>query len=182
MTRVILNGNVKGLRGQTGNLVFRQLPDGTTVMSQGQPKKNSRQKKRAKLKRSEGQKEHNNRFQEAAWYASAAAKAEPLYAELAAVTPTWTAYNHALHDWFHAPQIGCLAQEAGYILVEASDDVLVMTVKVTILDNGGCVLEAGEATRREGDWWEFASPIIGKTVIAEARDLPGNVTKLVLEL
>jgi len=67
-------------------------------------------------------------------------------------------------------------------VVEASDDVLVSRVQITILDNGGCVLAAGEATRREGDWWEFISPVIGKTVIAEARDLPGNVTKLVLEL
>ena len=182
MTRVILNGNVKGLRGKTGNLVFRQLPDGTTVMSQGQPKKNSRQKKRAKLKRSEHQKEHNNRFQEATFYARAAAKTEPLYAELAALTPTWTAYNHALHDWFHAPQIGCLAQEEGYILVEATDDVLVTGVQIRILDDEGCVLAAGEALRREGDWWEFVSPVVGKTVIAEARDLPGNVTTLVLEL
>jgi len=182
MTRVILNGTVKALRGKTGNLVFRELPDGTTVMGQGPRKKNSRQKKRARERRSPAQKAHNNRFQEATWYASQAAKTEPLYAELAALTPTWTAYNHALHDWFHPPQIGCLAQEDGYILVEASDDVLVTGVQIRILDDEGCVLAAGEALRREGDWWEFVSPVAGKTVVAEARDLPGNVTKLVLEL
>ena len=182
MTRVTLNGTVKGLRGKIGNLIFRQLPDGTTVMSQGQSKMNSRQKRRANEKRSERQKEHNNRFQEATFYARPAAKTEPLYAELAAVTPTWTAYNHALHDWFHAPQIGCLAQEDGYILVAASDDVLVTRVQIKILDDEGRVLEAGEAVHKEGDWWEFVSPAVGTTVIAEARDLPGNVTKLVLEL
>lgn len=60
--------------------------------------------------------------------------------------------------------------------------MLVTRVKVTILDGAGCVLAAGEAVRREGDWWEFVSPAVGKTVITEARDLPGNVTKLVLEL
>jgi hypothetical protein len=182
MTRVILNGTVKALRGKTGNLVFRELPDGTTVMSQGQPKKNRREKRRAKERRSERQTAHNERFQEAVFYARAAAKTEPVYAERAAVTPTWTAYNHAMYDWFHPPQIGCLAQEEGYILVEASDDVLVTKVKVSILDDEGCVLEAGEAVRTQGDWWEFVSPAVGKTVIAEARDLPGNVTKLVLEL
>ena len=182
MTRVILNGTVKALRGKTGNLVFRELPDGTTVMGQGPRKKNSRQKRRAKEKRSERQKEHNNRFQEATWYASQAAKTEPVYAERAAVTPMWTAYNHALSDWFHAPQIGCLAQEPGCILVEATDDVLVTRVKVTILDAEGCILEKGEAVRTEGDWWEFLSPAVGKTVIAEARDLPGNVTKLALDI
>jgi hypothetical protein len=182
MTRVILDGTVKGLRGKTGNLVFRELPDGTTVMSQGQHRKNSREKRRAKEKRSIAQKEHNNRFQDAAFYARRAAKTEPVYAELAAITPMWTAYNHALSDWFHAPQIGCLAREPGCILVEASDDVQVTRVKVTILDGEGRKLEAGEAVRTEGDWWEFVSPAVGKTVIAEARDLPGNVTKLVLDL
>jgi hypothetical protein len=182
MTRVILNGTVKGLRGKIGNLIFRQLPDGTTVMSQGQPKKNSREKKRAKQKRSARQKAHNSRFQEAVSYARAAAKTEPAYAELAALTPMWTAYNHALHDWFHAPRIGCLAQEEGHILVGASDDVRVTKVRVTVLDGKSRVLETGEAVRNEEDWWEFPSRAEGKTVIAEAWDLPGNVTKLVLEL
>ena len=182
MTRVILNGNVKGFRGKTGNLIFRQLPDGTTVMSQGQPKKDSRQKKRAREKRSAAQKEHNSRFRKAVFYARAAAKSEPLYAELAAVTPMWTAYNHALHDWFHAPQIGCLAQEPGYILVEATDDVRVTKVQVSVLDGESRVLETGEAVREEDDWWEFASQTEGKTIVAEAWDLPGNVTKLVLDL
>ena len=120
MTRVILNGTVQGLRGKIGNLIFRQLPDGSTVMSQGQSKKNSRQKRRAKEKRSERQKEHNSRFQEAVFYARTAAKTEPVYAELAAVTPMWTAYNHALHDWFHAPEIGCIAQEDGYTICLAN--------------------------------------------------------------
>ena len=87
-----------------------------------------------------------------------------------------------MYDWFHAPQIGCLAQEDGYILVEARDDVLVTRVQIKILDDEGRALEAGEAVRKEGDWWEFVSPALGKTVIAEAWDLPGNVTKLVLEL
>jgi hypothetical protein len=187
MTRVILNGTVKALRGKTGNLIFRELPDGTTVMGQGQHKKNSRQKKRAKEKRSERQKAHNDRFQEAVFYARAAAKTEPVYAELAAVTPMWTAYNHALHDWFHAPEIGCLAQEPGtrfakQIVVEASDDVLVTKVKVTVLDEESRVLETGEAVREQDGWWEFASQTEGKTIVAEAWDLPGNVTKLVLEL
>ena len=182
MTRVILNGTVKALRGKTGNLVFRELPDGTTVMGQGPHKKNSRQKRRANEKRSPAQKAHNNRFQDAAWYASVAAKSELVYQERADATPMWTAYNHALSDWFHAPQIGCLAQEPGYILVEATDDVRVTRVNVTILDGAGCILETGEAVRTEGDWWVFLSPAVGKTVIAEARDLPGNRTKLVLEL
>jgi hypothetical protein len=64
--------------------------------------------------------------------------------------------------------------------LEATDDVLVTPVQITVLDGEGCVLETGQAVRVEGDWWESASPAHGKTVIAEAWDLPGNVTKLVL--
>jgi hypothetical protein len=182
MTRVILNGTVQGLRGKIGNLIFRQLPDGSTVMTEAQPKKNSREKKRARQKRSARQKEHNSRFQEAVFYARVAAKTKPLYAELAAATPTWTAYNHALHDWFHAPEIGCLTQQDGRIWVDASDDVRVTKVRITVLDSENRVLETGEAVRDGEDWWEFASRAQGKTVIAEAWDLPGNVTKLVLDL
>lgn len=182
MTRVILNGTVEGLRGKIGNLIFRQLPDGTTVMTEAQPKKNSRQKKRAKLRRSEAQQAHNSRFQDAVFYARAAAKTHPIYAELAAVTPMWNAYNHALHDWFHAPEIRCIAQQDGRILVDASDDVRVTKVQVSVLDGESRVLETGEAVQEEEDWWEFASQTEGKTIVAEAWDLPGNVTKLVLGL
>jgi hypothetical protein len=182
MTRAIFNGTVKGFRGKIGNLIFRQLPDGTTVMSQAQPKKNSREKKRAKLKRSPRQQAHNSRFQEAVIYGRWAAKTHPVYAELAAITPMKTAYNFAVSDWFHAPEIGCIAQQDGRILVDASDDVRVTKVQVTVLDDENRVLETGEAVRDEEDWWEFASRAEGKTVIAEAWDLPGNVTKLVLDL
>lgn len=184
MTRVILNGTIKALRGQTGNMVFRELPDGTTVISQGQSrkKKNGRERKRAREKRSTSQKAHNNRFQEATWYAGPAARTEPVYAELAAATPMWTAYNHALSDWFHAPEIGCISWHEGRILVDARDNVRVTRVRVTVLDAERRVLETGEAVRDEQDWWEFACRADGKTVIAEAWDLPGNVTKLVLEL
>ena len=182
MTRVTLNGTVKGLRGKIGNLIFRQLPDGTTVMSQGYSKKTRREKRRAQEKRSPRQQAHNSRFQQAVFYARVAAKTEPVYAELAAATPMWTAYNHALHDWFHTPEIGCLVRQEGRILVDASDDVRVTRVRVSVLDGESRVLEAGEAVRAEDDWWEFATQAEGKTVVAEAWDLPGNVTRLALEL
>ena len=182
MSRVLYNGSIQGFSGKIGNLIFRTLPDGTTVVSTAPAKKTGRQKKRAKLKRSAAQNAHIEHFRDGVFYAKQAARILPVYQERADATPTWTAYNHAMHDWFHPPQIGCLAQEPGCILVEATDDVLVTRVKVTILDAEGCILEKGEAVRTEGDWWEFLSPAVGKTVIAEARDLPGNVTKLALDI
>ena len=182
MPKVRYNGSVQGFNGKLGDLIFRTLPDGTTIVSAAPAKKTGRQKKRAKLKRSAAQNAHNEHFRDGVFYAKQAARLLPVYQERADATPTWTAYNHAMYDWFHPPQIGCLAQEPGRILVDATDDVLVTKVCVTLLDGEGCVLEKGEAVREEGDWWEFVTPLVGKTVIAEARDLPGNVTKLVLEL
>ena len=179
MTKVILNGATKGLRGKIGNLIYRLPPDGTTVVTSAPPKKTSRQKKRANLKRSASQKAHNGRFQEASAYAKWAAREQPVYAQLAAVAPMKTAYNFALCDWFHPPVIHRIERRAGCILVEASDNVRVTRVQVTVLDGPeGSVLEKGEALKGEGDWWKFAFQSEGKTIIAEAWDLPGHVTKL----
>jgi hypothetical protein len=180
MTRVLYNGSIQGFSGRIGNLIFRTLPDGNTIVSRAPKKKTYKEKERARLKRSAAQKAHTSHFRKGVFYAKEAARILPVYQERAETTPTWTAYNHAMYDWFHPPQVGCVAQEDGYILVEASDDVLVTRVKVTILDGEGRVLEAGEAVREEGDWWAFVSRAEGKTLIAEAWDLPGNVTKLVL--
>jgi hypothetical protein len=180
MTKVLFHGSIKGFRGRIGNLIFRQMPDGTTVVSRAQPKKTGREKKRAKLKRSPKQQAHNSSFQEAAAYARAAARIHPVYAELAAVTPMKTAYNFAVSDWWHAPEIHRIERKHGRILVEASDNILVSGVRVTVLDQDGGVLERGEAVRGEGDWWEFASQAEGAKVIAEAWDLPKNVTEFIV--
>jgi hypothetical protein len=186
MPRVLFNGSIQGFSGRLGNLIFRTLPDGTTIVSAAPAEKTRREKKRAKLKRSAAQNAHTNHFRRGVYYAKEAARILPVYQERADATPTWTAYNHAMYDWFHPPQIGCLALQEGarfakQIVVEASDDVLVTKVRVTILDDEGCVLEAGEAVREEGDWWEYSPQAEGKTIIAEAWDLPGNITRLVLE-
>ena len=180
MTKVILNGTIKGLRGKIGNLIFRQLPDGTTVVSRAQPKKNSRQKKRAKLKRSAKQQAHNSRFQEAAAYARWADDIHPVYAERAGATTMKTAYNFAVSDWWHAPEIHKIERREGRILVEVSDNISVTRVQVTVLNDAGDILARGEAARCEGDQWEFASEAEGAKVIAEAWDLPGNKAKSIL--
>lgn len=182
MAKVTLTGPVTVIRGKMGNMIFRQMPDGTIIVSSAPPKLTGRHKKRAKLRRSEKQKAHNSRFKEATIYARYAAKAEPIYAELAAVTPMKTAYNFALKDWFNPPVIERVERGGGCIRVQASDIVLVTKVQVTVLNQDGGVVERGEAVRREGDWWEFASQAEGGTVIAEAWDLPKNVTRFVLEV
>ncbi len=69
-------------------------------------------------------------------YAREAAKSQPIYEELAAGTIK-SAYNFALSDWFNPPVIHCVERRDGLIRVEASDNVMVTKVVVTILDSGG---------------------------------------------
>jgi hypothetical protein len=174
MTKVNFNPTNKGWRGKMGELIFRLLPNGTAVVSRAP-------KKKKKDIFSERQLSHQGRFQRASYYASRASKDNPIYAERAAKMPMITAYNLALSDWFHPPVIHRIECIEGCIRVEASDDVIVKKVLVTILDETGTILETGEAIRSETNWWEFASSIRGKTVVAQAWDLPGNVTKSVVQ-
>ena len=73
-----------------------------------------------------------------------------------------------------------MQQREGQILVEASDNMMVAKVVITMLDAEGMVLEKGEAIRREGNGWEYAPRMAGNIITAEAWDLAGNVTKFVL--
>jgi hypothetical protein len=132
------------------------------------------------------QKEYRERFKEAVAYAREAAKTQPIYAKLAAGTMK-TAYNIAMSDWFHAPEIievdtGKWKGKAGQtIRVRAVDDVQVVEVNVTITDENGATLEEGAATHTGGGWWRYVTtanvtPSAG--VRATARDLPEHVTEL----
>ena len=174
-------GSIEGFRGQIGNLIFRRLPDGTTVVTQAPRKKNKRQKKRAKEKRSLPQKTHNDRFQDASWYGKRASRENPIYAKLAAADPMRNAYNFAVSDWFKPPEIHCIQRRNGYILVEATDNIMVTRVRVTILDGERKVMEKGDAIMTRGNWWKFTTQTSGKTILAEAWDLPKNVTRFVLQ-
>lgn len=168
MAKVRNNLLMSGLSGSIGNLVIRQMPDGGTWVSKA-PDFSSR-------KFSKGQLAHQSRFQEAVAYARHAAKTQPIYAQLAAGTIK-SAYNFALSDWFNPPVIHRIESKNGHIRVQASDNVLVTRVNVTILDHQGKVLELGEAIEAKELWWEYVSAAAGKTIVIEARDLAGNVTR-----
>jgi len=173
MAKLKLDKLIKGLSGQIGDLIYRLMPDGSTVVS--------RAPLNDKPDFSQEQINHQSRFREAAFYARQAAQDQPIYAELAAATTMKTAYNFALSDWWHAPVIHRIERQDGRILVEATDNVMVANVQVTILDEKRKVMQKGEAARSDGDWWEFASTAAGRTILIEAYDLPGHVTKLVVE-
>ena len=166
MPKVKLNPIIEAMSGTLGKtMVYRQMRDGSIIVS-GKPDFSRR-------KFSKDQRAHQSRFQEAARYARWAAKANPIYAELAKGT-TKTAYNVALSDWFNPPVIRNVSQQGGMIRVEAADNVLVSKVRVTILDAEGKVSEQGDAVLIKGLWWEYLTVTAGK-VIVEAWDLAGNM-------
>jgi hypothetical protein len=171
MPKVDPNALISALRGSVGGLVFRQMRNGSVVVS--------RAPDFSRRKFSKGQKEHQQRFREASAYARHAAKTQPVYAELAQKTMR-TAYNIALSDWFNPPVIHRIERKEGRILVEASDNVMVTKVQVSVFDAEGTVLEKGEAVREKGDLWAFVSHVEGHTIAAEAWDPAGNLRKFVL--
>jgi hypothetical protein len=171
MTKAKATEGAKGSNDRMVSLVLRQMSDGTTIVSRSSG--SSRQKS------SRAENAHQQRFQKAARYARWAAKVHPIYAQLSAGTRK-TPYNLARSDWFNPPVIHEVRFTEDKIRVQASDNVTVTKVVITILDEQGKLLEAGEATRQEEDWWEYTPTIMGKTIIVEAWDLPGNVAKFVL--
>ncbi|HLF74377.1 MAG TPA: hypothetical protein VI524_08530 [Anaerolineales bacterium] len=165
---------LRGVRGKLGDLVVRQMRDGSIRLS-ARPDFSSRVF-------SQGQKDHQRRFKQAAAYARQAARTQPIYAELAGRMAR-NAYNIALSDWFNPPVIHSIRRTGAAIGVEASDDVLVAKVRVQILDERGQVLEEGEASRGDPElrpeWWEYRPNAEGRTIIAEAWDLAGNRSELI---
>jgi hypothetical protein len=165
MAKVESNPIVRGISGKIGNLVFRPMPNGETYVS-SVPNFDKR-------KFSKGQKDHQGRFKLAVAYAREASKTQPIYAKLAEGT-VMSAYNFALSDWFNPPVIHTVERKDGRVRVQASDNVMVVKVVVTVLDEEGKVVEKKDAVQTEKDWWEVDLAGDGKIVV-EARDLAGNV-------
>ena len=179
MAKVNLNKLLEMLRGRIGNLVFRRRPDGTVIVSS-----KPHYKGRRKHKGTPAQKAHRQHFKEQTQLAKALVEIHPLYAELAAqpaAREKWlSAYNCAMADCLQSPVIHRIERGESCIRVEASDNVRVEKVDVTVKDEQGTVLERGSAIRGEGDWWEFPTHAQGTTIVAQAWDLPGNTARLVL--
>ena len=176
MAKVKSNMMVRGISGTLGrDFVVRTMRDGSTIVS-AKPDFSNR-------KFSKGQLSHQSRFQEAVAYARHAAKTNPIYTELARGTMK-TAYNIALSDWFNPPVIHGIQRQGELIQVEATDNVAVVKVLVSILDEEGKILEQGEAMQGKGLWWIYTittqiSNQGNLRITATAQDLPGNSGELV---
>lgn len=167
MAKVRNNVAVRGISGSIGGMVFRQMPDGSTTISQ--------KPDFSKRKFSKGQKDHQARVKQAAEYARDAAKRYPIYAELAKGTGK-SPYNFAFGDWFNPPVIHNIEKAGQTIRLQASDDVMVAKVEVRISDDAGNMLTKGQAIQTEADTWEFVTDAIGKATV-KVWDLAGNITQ-----
>ncbi len=180
MARVRNNIVIKGLSGSLGEqLVIKRDKGGRTIVS-AKPEFDPNHVF------SDAQKEVHEKFRLATACAKSA-KENPMYVEKANGTPR-SAYNAAVADWFHAPEIleidasawnGAVGQ---VIRVKAIDDVQVTQVTVVITDNADVVLEQGQALRETDSlWWSYTTTATAPAesrIVVSARDLPGHITKM----
>lgn len=167
----------RGLRGKIGELVFRQYGDKTVVSAAPQMPSEA----------SGLQKASRKRFQQAVIYAKSAMTDPDMKAAYEdAAEKRRTAYNVAVADFLHAPDIETidLSEYTGKagdpIRIRVSDDFLVKDVKLTIVDHNGNRIEDGDAMPDAlGVVWTYTADKnvdnfeVGKIVVT-AVDFPGN--------
>ena len=173
MAKAKISKLLEELRGEIDGLVFREMPDGSIVVSRVPKPKKRKATPRQKAYR---QGTFTDRTQWAKW----AQHEYPIYAELADKLPMITAYNLAIKDIAHPPVIHQVQRKGRRILVNASDEIKVAGVRVSVHDEKGKLLEAGDAKPVKKDWWEYIPKAKGK-ISAAAWDIPGNKVRMELE-
>lgn len=170
MAKIKKNTLLQGLSGKVGDLVFRQMPDGSTTVSV-KPDFSERVD-------SPAQEAQQARFKLAQAYASQA-KSQTVYVEYARLHKK-RAYNLALADWLRPPVIHSIERQDGRIRVQASDNMQVTKVEVRILAGEQNVVEQGQAEQTDPLCWEYTTEVEG-VVEASAWDPAGNKTTGVME-
>jgi hypothetical protein len=173
-----------GLSGKVGDLlIFRQIKGKTVVSKIPEMPKTATEKQKASRRR----------FQQATLYAKQATK-NPVTRDLYAAAANKgkdkgrTAYNVAVADFYNAPDIDTIdvSSYAGAvgdeIRVIASDDFLVKSCHIQIIDADGSTVEEGEAVNSAGNLWIYAATqnnesLESNKIIVTVSDLPGNITQ-----
>ncbi|MDR2409845.1 MAG: hypothetical protein LBE13_17285 [Bacteroidales bacterium] len=177
-------GNIitQGLSGKIGNLLLFRQRNGQTIVSKLPDKKVKNL--------SEKQKKQQERFKEAIVYASVALKSpeiKDLYTNIAKKRKDISAYNVAIADFLHAPNIHNvnLSTYTGQVNSEINiiiDSFSVKDVHVGIYNENETILEEGYADNNKGTLWIYKTTqnnpnLINTKIIITACDLPGNITK-----
>jgi hypothetical protein len=172
----------QGLAGLVGDMiVFRNRGAKTFVSTK--PKARTGEP-------SDDQKQHQGRFQEAILYGKSAIADPQKKADYAkAITGGETAYNVAVADFFHAPDIkdvdvsNYTGKVGDTLTIRATDDFNVKEVSVAIYNADGTEVEHGLAVLSTNgvDWVYTATAenasLDGDRIVISASDLPGNVTE-----
>jgi hypothetical protein len=178
MAKIANNIITEGLSGSLGGrLVFRNGKAGQTIVAVKRRSDPDQEFNPAQLA-------HQEAFRQAAAYAKVA-RVEEVYVAKAEGT-TKSAYNVAMADWFNKPQIPELdlndwnGQAGQSIRVKATDDVQVTRVSVMITDGNGTLLEQGNASQDEGQWWVYVTTVPtngSRRLKITAHDRPGNTAQ-----
>ena len=179
MAKVKQNIVIQGLSGSLGEqLVIKVAKGGRTIVSVKPTFDENRVF-------SVAQQEQHQAFREAAAYAKDQ-KGNQIYIAKAEGTPM-NAYNVAMADWFHAPEILEInldgwSGEAGQVLrIRVQDDVQVQHVEVMIMDEADTLLEQGAAVDVGALWWEYTTTGTASgtpKVVVAALDIPEHMTEM----
>lgn len=180
MARSTNNLITLGLHGLIGDMLVFRTRNGKTFVS-AKPKERTGEL-------SEAQQAHNSKFQQATLYAKAIT-ADPFMKEAyrEASKSGAPAYNVAVADFFHAPDIHSvdLSNYSGKIddtiAIIVSDDFRVKEVTVKIINADGTVVEQGSADLVSADTWLYRAKaenisLDGDKIEIKASDLPGNIS------
>jgi len=99
--------------------------------------------------------------------------------------PGQNAYNMAVKDAYHSPEVQQIRLEEDTVVVTAKDEFRVPEVEVRVLDAAGKIQERGKAVlgRNGVDWYFKVSSLPpGGKIVAVAMDLLGNGTEMILQL
>jgi hypothetical protein len=182
MAKIKGNHLMKNVRGMFGKQVVYKERLGTPYIAAPPTVNENRVAK-------DGEQDNRNSFGEAVEFGRKAIKDPDLKKEYAALAKKGqTAYNVAVSDARLPPKINSLlmqgytGQPGSCILVQATDNVKVKRVQVTILDAAKNLIEQGDATDNGDNFnWIYAATVLVQTVLGctievSAYDLAGNVT------
>ena len=170
-----------GLRGQVGELFVFKTVNGKTIVA-APPRKSNHEPTEKQLKL-------QNLFQEAVIYGKTVMVTPELNTIYKTALPEGgSVYQVALADFLNAPKIKevdvtkYVGDPGNTIRIRATDDFMVKTVDVTITNEDGSLIEAGEAIKQaNGVDWLFTATVkkdslTGNKIVIRAMDLPGNIT------
>lgn len=185
MAKINNNLLVNGARGNVGKqFVYKKRGQHTHIAKMPTVNKN--------LVPTARQLEVRELFAQAALYAKGAMSFPDLKKEYEKKAKNGqTAFSVAIRDYLKAPVVRSINADnyngspGSVITVIASDDFRVASVKVSILDNTGALIEEGNAMLNPIDRnkWIYTAvqtnaSVAGSTVSATAFDLPGNKAML----